>query len=97
MYIRAAKSEGADCGAARFLAPGKRNQLIRNLKRTIGEINYGIGLLEVQCRRNLFVMKYQSSLDQTRDACRVSGIPPVTLHGADLAGLLPGCFGLENF
>src|SRR5258708_16860495 len=97
MYIRATKSEGTDCSATRLLAPGKRNQLIRNLKRTIGEINFGIGLLVMQCRRNLFVMKHQSGLDQTRDACRVGGMPHVTLDGADVAELLPGSFGLENF
>src|SRR6204780_1440629 len=97
MHIRAAESEGTDGSAARLLAARKRNQPIGDLERTVGEIDPGIGLLEVQRRRNFFVMEHQCGLNQARNTGRVRWMSDIAFDGADVTKLLPGSFGLKNF
>src|ERR1019366_118908 len=79
-----AKAKRAGGGAAHFLSPSEGDELVSHNERAAGKLDLGIGLLEMEGRRNLFVMKNESRFDQARNSGGISRMPNVSLDGADI-------------
>ena len=58
---------------------------------------FGFGVLEMERRRNLFVMENESRFDQARNSGGIGRMPNVSLDGADVAELLLVGLALKNF
>src|SRR5256885_12453709 len=65
--VRAADAEGADARPTRNPAPFPIAQRVVHVERAVGEIDFRIGLPEVQARRQLLMLEGENRLDQTGD------------------------------
>ncbi len=89
MRVGAAEAEGVDAGAGRAAVLGPVDRLGRDLEGQRGQVDAGVGALQVEVRRDAAVLEGERGLDQPGDAGRGLGVPDVGLDRADVAAV-PG-------
>src|SRR5216110_1336197 len=69
MSIGTPNAKRADSSTTRGLPWLPRSQVGIDIKRTLGKINLGIGVLKVQRRRNHSMLECQDCFDQPSNTC----------------------------
>ena len=80
--VRPADAEGVDAGPARAVR-GPRRRPVGDEERRLLPIDLGVGLAEVQARRQGAVPQHLHDLDEARDTRRGVEVADVRLDGAD--------------
>ena len=86
MHIGAAKAKGVDAGKLRAAVTGHFLKAVRDAKIESGEVDLGIGCVEVKIGRNLPVAEDERYLDKTCNSRGGFEMTNIRFDGTDNAG-----------